>query len=91
MVDESGSNVALTARSALAPQGHGAYGSVLRDHGKNTTLLAALTLPGIGLAMTLAGAVDTAAFVPYVRAVLGPALGPGQIVLCANLSCYKDH
>jgi transposase len=90
VVDERGSNRALTALYARAPQGQRAYSSVPRNHGKNTTLLAALTLEGIGPALTLQGAVDTPAFVTYVRELLCPTLRPGQIVLLDNLSCHTD-
>jgi transposase len=90
VVDEMGSNLALSPLYARAPRGQRAYSSVPRNHGKNTTLLAALTLEGIGPALTLQGAVDTPTFVTYVRELLGPALRPGQIVLLDNLSCHAD-
>jgi transposase len=90
VVDEMGSNPALTPPYARAPKGQRAYGTVPRNHGKNTTLVAALTPAGIGPALTLQGAVDTPAFVAYVREILGPALRPGQIVVLDNLSCHTD-
>jgi transposase len=90
VVDESGSNTAMTLAYAIAPRGHRAYGSVPRNHGRNTTLIAALTLDGIGATMVLEGALCAATFVTFVRDVLGPTLRPGQIVLLDNLSCHKD-
>jgi transposase len=85
-----GSNLALTPLYAWAPTTERAYGTVPRNHGKNTTLIAALTLQGMGPALTLQGAVDTPAFVAYVREILAPTLRPGQIVVLDNLSAHTD-
>jgi transposase len=89
VVDESGSNLALTPLYARARKGQRAYGSVPRNYGKNTTLIGALTLAGMSAPMLLEGAVDTVAFEVYVAQVLGPTLTPGQIVLMDNLSSHK--
>ena len=43
-LDECGSNIALTPLYARAPKGQRAQGSVPRNRGKNTTLLASLSL-----------------------------------------------
>jgi hypothetical protein len=51
VVDESGSNISLTPLSAWAPRGERAYGSIPRNRGKNTTLIASLSLAGVGAAM----------------------------------------
>jgi len=90
VVDESGSNIAMTPRYARAPRGQRTYGSVPRNHGKNITLFAALSLDGLGAVMTLDGAADTIAFEAYVRTFLAPTLVPGQIVLLDNLSSHKS-
>jgi hypothetical protein len=50
-VDECGSNVALTPLYARAPKGERATGSVPRNRGKHTTLIASLSLQGMGAAM----------------------------------------
>ena len=88
VVDEMGSHVALTPLYARAPRTQRAYGTVPRNHGTNTSLIAALTPQGLGPALALQGAVDAAAFVAYVRELLAPTLRPGQIVLLDNLSCH---
>jgi transposase len=62
---------------------------VPRNHGKNTTLVAALTPEGLQAPWTIEGAMDTAAFERYVTEVLGPTLRPGQIVVLDNLSVHK--
>jgi transposase len=88
-VDESGSNIALTALYARAPRGQRAHGSVPRNRGKNTTLLASLSLEGIGASLLLEGATTAAAFEVYLEQLLLPSLAPGQIVVMDNLSAHK--
>ena len=64
-------------------------GSVPRNHGKNTTLVAALTSAGLQAPWTIEGAMDTVAFERYVEEVLGPTLQPGHTVVLDNLSVHK--
>ena len=66
-----------------------AYGSAPRNWGKNTTLIAGLTLAGVQAPFVLEGAVDTLAFETYVEQVLAPSLRPGQVVVLDNLSVHK--
>jgi transposase len=89
-VDESGAQTNMTPRTSRAPRGQRAYGAAPRNHGKNTTLIAALTHTGISATMTLEGAADADAFVAYLTHVLVPTLVPGQIVVMDNLSVHKD-
>jgi transposase len=91
IVDECGSNINLTPLYARAPRGERAEGKVPRNTDKNTTLIASLTTAGVGPAMTLEGATDTAAFVVYIEQVLGPTLVPGQVVVMDNLAAHKDE
>jgi transposase len=88
VVDETGSNLGLTPPYARAPQGQRAYGSIPRNRGKNTTLLASLSLNGMGAAMILEGATDAIAFEIYIEQVLAPSLESGQIVVMDNLSSH---
>src|SRR5579859_6974328 len=88
-LDECGSNIALTPLYARAPKGQRAHGSVPRNRGKNTTLLASLSLAGIGASMIIEGAVNAAAFEAYVEHILVPSLSDGQIVVMDNLSAHK--
>ena len=62
VVDECGSNIALTPLYARAPKGQRARDSVPRNRGKNTTLIAALTTEGIGASMISEGAANSVAF-----------------------------
>lgn len=88
-VDESGTHTALTRLYARAPRGQRAVGQVPRNRGKNTTVVAALSASGVQAPWAVEGAIDTPAFVAYVRQVLGPTLHPGQIVVLDNLSVHK--
>lgn len=91
VVDECGSNIHLTPIYARAPWGRRAYGQVPRNTEKNTTLIASLTTTGMGPAMLLEGATDTAAFEVYVEQVLVPELRAGQVVVIDNLSAHKSE
>jgi transposase len=88
-VDESGTHTSLARLYAWAPRGQRAHAQVPRNHGKNTTLVAALSWQGMQAPWTVEGAMDTAAFVVYIRQVLTPTLEPGQIVILDNLSVHK--
>jgi transposase len=79
----------LTRLYGWAPHDQRAVGSVPRNHGKNTTLVAALTAEGLRAPWAIEGAMDTAAFERYMQEVLGPTLRPGQIVVLDNLSVHK--
>ena len=89
VVDERGSNLALTPLYARAPRGQRAYAAIPRNYGKNTTLVSALTLSGMDAAMIIEGGVDTAVVEAYVEYVLCPVLTPGKIVVMDNLSSHK--
>jgi transposase len=79
----------MTRRCARSKRGARAPGKVPRNQGKPTSLVAALSLEGLGKAMTLEGAFDTLAFVVFVERLLAPSLKPGQIVVLDNLSVHK--
>ena len=89
-IDETGSNIALTPLYARAPKGERATGKVPRNRGKNTTLIAALSLSGMGAALILEGSANTVAFELYVDQVLAPSLQAGQIVVMDNLQAHKS-
>ena len=61
-VDECGSNIALTRLYARSPKGKRAYGAVPRNRRANITLLASLSLQGMGEALILEGSADAIAF-----------------------------
>lgn len=57
-VDESGMHTSMDRTRARAPRGERAYGEVPRNRGKNTTLVASMSLSGMGEAMCVEGATD---------------------------------
>ena len=89
VVDESGSTIALAPLYGRAPKGQRVHGSVPRNRGKNTTVLASLSLQGIGASMIIEGSVNALAFEAYVQHILAPSLSRGQIVVLDNLSVHK--
>jgi hypothetical protein len=88
-VDESGTNIALTRLYGWAPHHRRASGSVPRNHGKNTTLVAALAPDGLHEPWLIEGAMDTDSFTWYITEQLAPTLRPGQMVIVDNLSAHK--
>ena len=88
-VDETGSHIAMTPLYAYAPRGQRAKGSVPRNHGANTTLMASLSRQGMGEAFILEGAADAIAFELYIEQILAPSLNSGQIVIMDNLSIHQ--
>ena len=88
-VDETGTHIALTRLYSWAPHDRRATGSVPRNRGRNTTLVAALTPEGLREPWLIEGAMDTATFEWYIREQLVPTLRPGQIVVLDNLSVHK--
>jgi transposase len=91
-VDESGFNTSMTRLRARAPRGKRAYGKVPRNRGKNTTLMAAITLEGaMGEAMTVEGATDAQAFEAYVEHFLAPSLEEGQVVVLDGLGAHRTQ
>jgi transposase len=91
-VDESGFNTSMTRLRARAPRGQRAYGKVPRNRGKNTTLIAAITLEGaMGESMTVEGATDAKAFEAYVEHCLAPSLSKGQVVVLDGLGAHRPQ
>jgi transposase len=91
-VDESGFHTSMTRLRARAPSGRRAYGKVPRNRGKNTTLIAAITLEGaMGESMTVEGATDSEAFEAYVEHFLAPTLKKGQVVVLDGLGAHRTQ
>jgi transposase len=88
-VDESGTNIALTRVYGWAPHDQRASGSVPRNHGKNTTLVAALAPNGLHEPWLIEGAMETESFTWYIAEQLAPTLRPGQVVVVDHLSAHQ--
>ena len=91
-VEESGFNTSMRRLRARAPKGQRAYGKVPRNRGKNTTLIAAITLEGgMGESMSVEGATDALAFETYVEHFLAPSLCEGQVVVLDGLGAHRTE
>ena len=90
-MDESGFHVAMDRLRARAPRGERAYGKVPRNRGKNLTLIASMSLSGMGGTMVFEGSTDAEAFEVYVEHFLAPTLKEGQVVVFDNLGAHKPR
>jgi transposase len=63
-----------------------------RNRGKNATLLASMSVEGMGPSLAVEGATTAAVFETYLeRRVLAPALRRGQVIVMDNLSAHKGE
>jgi DDE superfamily endonuclease len=88
-VDESGTHISMDRLRSRAPRGVRAYGQVPRNRGKNLTLIASMSLHGMGESMCVEGATDARAFDVYVEHFLAPTLSEGQVVVMDNLGAHR--
>ena len=89
-VDEMGAHTSLAPVYGYSPKGERVRLEVPRNRGKNTTLLASMTLFGaMGETMAVEGSTDRAVFEAYVEHALAPTLKAGQLVLMDNLPAHK--
>ncbi len=80
----------MTRLYARAPKGRRAYGTVPRNRGKNTTLIASITLEGgMGESVAIEGATDAKAFEAYAEHFLAPSLEEGQVVVLDGLGAHR--
>jgi transposase len=89
-VDDTGSHLWYTPRYAWAPRGQRAYATAPVNRGENKTVVAALTLDGVGPRLRFDGAMTTARFEGYVHHVLAPSLRPGHVVVADNLKAHHS-
>lgn len=78
-----------SAALSRAPKGERAYGKVPRNRGKNTTLIASMSLHGIGESMCIEGSTDSEVFEIYVEHFLAPKLSAGQVVVLDGLGAHR--
>ena len=90
-VDESGMHTSMDRLRSRAPKGERVYGKVPRNRGKNATLIASMSLSGMGEAMCVEGATDALAFEVYVEHFLAPSLKGGQVVGLDDLGAHKPR
>jgi len=90
-VDEMGTNTSLSPQYAYSPKGRRAYAQVPRSRGVNTTLLASMSLEGMGPCLAVEGSTTATFFEAYVEGVLAPTLRRGQIVVMDNVGAHKGE
>lgn len=66
-VDESGTHISMDRLRSRAPRGVRAYGKVAKNRGNNLTLIASISLSGMGESMCVEGATEAAAFEVYIE------------------------
>jgi transposase len=88
-VDESGTHISMDRLRSRAPRGARAYGKVPKNRGKNLTLIASMSLYGMGESMCVEGATDARVFEVYVEHFLAPTLSEGQVVVMDNLGAHR--
>jgi transposase len=90
-VDEMGTNTSLAPLYGWSKKGQRAYSSVPRNRGKNTTVLASMSVEGMGPSLAVEGTTSSKVFETYVERVLAPSLRKGQVVIMDNLSAHKGE
>jgi transposase len=88
-VDEMGVHTSLAPLYGYSAKGERLRLSVPRNRGKNTTLLATMTLDGMGETIAVEGSTDREVFEAYVEHALAPTLEAGKVVIVDNLSAHK--
>ena len=88
-VDEMGAHVSFAPLYGYSPKGERVRLEVPRNRGTNTTLLASITLGGMGETLAVEGSTNREVFEAYVEHVLAPTLEAGQLVVMDNLSAHK--
>jgi transposase len=88
-IDETASHTAMTRMYSRAPKGKRAHGFVPRNKGKNTTILASLSLSGMGESVILEEAANGEMFTLYIEQILMPSLQKGTMVIMDNASIHE--
>jgi transposase len=90
-VDESGTHISMDRLRSRAPRGERAYGRAPKNRGKDLTLIASMSLHGMGESMCFEGATDAKAFEVYVEHFLAPSLREGRVVVMDNLGAHQPQ
>lgn len=88
-VDEMGAHTSLAPLYGYSPRGERVGLEVPRNRGKNTTLLASMTLGGMGETMAVEGSTDRGVFEAYIEHALAPTLEAGRVIVMDNLPAHK--
>ncbi|MDQ3567627.1 MAG: IS630 family transposase [Actinomycetota bacterium] len=88
-VDECGTHTSLAPLYGYSPKGERLSLSVPRNRGKNTTLLASMSVEGMGPSMAVNSSTTAEVFEAYLEHLLLPELEEGQVVIMDNLPAHK--
>jgi len=90
-VDEMGTHTSLAPVYGYSPRGERVYLEVPRNRGKNTTLIASMSVGGMGQCLAVEGTTTKVLFEAYIDRVLAPSLRIGQVIVMDNLSVHKGE
>jgi transposase len=90
-VDECGVHTSLAPVYGYCPKGERLRLSVPRNRGENTTLLASMSLEGMGPSMAVKGSTTAEVFETYLEHVLLPEVWEGQVVIMDSLPAHKPN
>src|SRR5215212_4952609 len=88
-VDECSTNTSLAPLYAWSRRGERALCSLPRNWGANVTLLACMSVEGMGSSLAVEGPTTREVFETYLERLLAPSLCPGQVVVMDNLSSHR--
>ncbi len=89
-VDEMGVHTSLAPLHGYSRKGERVHLRVPRNRGRDTTLLASITLlGGMGETLAVEGSTTREVFEAYVERALAPTLEAGQVVIMDNLPAHK--
>ena len=90
-VDEMGTHTSLAPVYGYSPRGERVYLEGPRNRGKNTTLIASMSVGGMGQCLAVEGTTTKVLFEAYIDRVLAPSLRIGQVIVMDNLSVHKGE
>lgn len=90
-VDECGAHTSLAPVYGYSPKGEPLKLSVPPNRGPNTTLLASITLKGMGPSMAVSGSSTAEVFDAYLKRFLIPELEEGQVVVMDRVPSHKPR
>lgn len=91
VLDETSTSTRLTPLRGRSPRGQRVHGIIPQGRWESITLIATMSLSGMGPALQVPGALDRDAFDAFVEGWLVPTLHAGQIVSWDNLSVHKSQ
>jgi transposase len=89
-VDETGAKTNMTRLRGRALEGARVLDRAPHGHWNTTTLIGSIRLGGESACLAIDGATDREVFREYIRCVLAPTLGPGDLVVLDNLGAHQD-